>query len=314
MTETPANHPSTVIAVVPTFSPDADVLDRLRSLAEQVDAVIVVDDGSPERAYAVLDLIEKAGFELIRSASNAGIAAALNAGTRLALARGAQFVLTVDQDTLLPAGYVDDCLHAFSLARPETKVGVVCSDRINGQPSIPGSYTPEGLGVVREAIQSGFLIRRECLEQCGLFDARLFIDDVDTEFCLRIARYGWLTVVGPGTDITHSLGEQAPTRIFGFQRYKDGEPATYQYHRPFRRYFIIRNNIDLYFRYVRSAPRWVASSIQRELTPTVKTIVSGPYRARHLLAAVAGLVHGVARRRGPLSPGLAKALTPPPKG
>lgn len=310
MTETHANQPSTVIAVVPTFAPDVDVLDRLRSLSDQVDSVIVVDDGSPERASVVLDLIEQSGFELIRSTTNAGIAAALNTGTRLALARGAEFVLTVDQDSLLPAGYVDDCLHAFSLARPETKVGVVCSDRINGQPSIPGSYTAEGLGVVREAIQSGFLIRRACLEQCGLFDARLFIDDVDTEFCLRIARYGWLTVVGPGTDITHSLGEQALTRPFGIQRYKDGEPATYQYHRPFRRYFILRNNMDLYLRYLRTSPRWVASSMRRELTPTVKTIVSGPHRARHLLAAVTGLAHGLARRRGPLSPGLARALTP----
>jgi len=309
-----ADQPTTVIAVVPTFAPDVDVIDRLRSLSEQVDSVIVVDDGSPKRASVVLDLIEQSGFELIRSTTNAGIAAALNAGTRLALERGADFVLTVDQDSLLPAGYVGDCLHAFSLARPETKVGVVCSDRINGQPSIPGSYTVEGLGVVREAIQSGFLIRRECLEQCGLFDARLFIDDVDTEFCLRIARYGWLTVVGPGTDISHSLGEQALLRPFGFQRYEGDTPARYQYHRPFRRYFITRNNIDLYLRYLRSSPRWVLSSVRREVNPTFTTIASGPYRARHLLAAVAGLVHGLARRRGPLSPGLARALTPPSKG
>ncbi|MBK4346420.1 glycosyltransferase [Lacisediminihabitans changchengi] len=310
MTESPMDRPSTVIAVVPTFVPDVGVLERLRSLAQQVDSIIVVDDGSPERASVVLDSIDAAGFELIRTGRNSGIASALNTGTRLALERGAHFVLTLDQDSLLPPDYVADCLHAFSLAAPETKVGVVCADRINGAPSIPGSYTPEGLGVVREAIQSGFVIRREVLEQCGLFDARLFIDDVDTEFCLRIARHGWLTVVGPGTDITHSLGEQALLRPFGLQRYINGEPARYQYHRPFRRYYITRNNIDLYLRYLRSSPRWVLSSVRRELSPTFTTIVSGPHRLRHLLAASVGLVHGLARHRGPLSPALAKVLTP----
>jgi len=299
-----------VIAVVPTFAPDSGVVERLQALREQVDAVIVVDDGSPVRASAVLDSIDAAGFSLIRTGVNAGIASALNTGTRLALERGAAFVLTLDQDTLLPVGYVGACLHAFSIAKPETKVGVVCADRINGEPSIPGAYTPEGLGIVREAIQSGFLIRRECLEQCGLFDARLFIDDVDTEFCLRIARYGWVTVVGPGTDISHSLGEQALLRPFGRQQYVDGEPARYQYHKPFRRYFITRNNIDLYLRYLRSSPRWVLSSVRRELSPTFTTIVSGPDRARHLLAATVGLIHGLARVRGPLSPALARVLTP----
>jgi len=35
-----------IIAVVPTFHPDDGVLGRLRTLAEQVHGVIVVDDGS----------------------------------------------------------------------------------------------------------------------------------------------------------------------------------------------------------------------------------------------------------------------------
>jgi rhamnosyltransferase len=295
---------------VPTYRPDDAILAGVRSLTPQVDSVIIVDDGSPEGQAGVLaSLQDDTGVEVVRRPRNEGIAAALNAGIRLALERGADFVLTVDQDTELPGHYVSDCVTAFRIADPATRLGVVCTDRVNGQPSIPEHYTPEGLGLVREAIQSGFLISAECLAECGLFDERLFIDCVDTEYCLRIARHGFRIAVGPGTDITHSLGEQAPLRPFGIaRRGADGRPLTYEYHGPMRRYFITRNNVDLYLRYARIRPRWVLSAIKRELSPALTTIVSGPQRGRQLLATMVGAAHGLVRRRGPLSPRLRAIL------
>jgi rhamnosyltransferase len=301
-----------VIAVVPTFRPDPSLVERLARIAAQVDSVIVVDDHSDERSGAVLDGLIAAGFEVQRSERNGGIASALNVGTRMALARGADFVLTVDQDTDLADDYVKACLAVFESDDSDPTVGVVCADVINSSPSLPEAYTASGYGIVREAIQSGFLISRACFEECGLFDERLFIDNVDTEFCLRIALHGFVTVVGPGTHIDHALGELVPYRPWGRAVVRDGRPAMYQYHRPFRRYFIARNNIDLYFRFLRSRPRWVASSLRRELVPTVKHVLSGPYRSRQLLALIVGTVHGVVRKRGPLSTGLQRLLTPSP--
>jgi len=299
-----------VIAVVSTFRPNADLVDRLRLLARQVHSVIVIDDGSGETSTDILDRCASAGFEVQRNRHNSGIASALNDGTRLALNRGADFVLTVDQDSTLGLGYVSSCLSAFANPGADARLGVVCADLINDSPSLPEAFTTSGLGIVREAIQSGFLISRGCLEECGLFDERLFIDDVDTEFCLRIARRGFVTVVGPNTRIEHALGEQVVFRPFGRPVLRRGVPATYQYHQPFRRYFITRNNIDLYFRYALTKPRWVASSVRHEFVLSVATIVAGPHRARHLLAAAAGFLHGLLRRRGPLSPRLQRLLTP----
>lgn len=309
MTENERTRQTGVIAVIPTFRPDEGLLERLRPLVAQVDAVIVVDDGGPAGSGDILDRVEKSGIEVVRRPRNEGIAAALNFGIRIALERGAEFVLTLDQDTVLPHHYVSDCLTAFRIASPATNLGIVCTDRVNGQPSIPEHYTAEGLGLVREAIQSGFLISATVLAECGLFDERLFIDCVDTEYCLRIAQHGYRIAVGPGTDITHSLGEQAPLRPFGIARRRDGEIATYEYHGPTRRYFITRNNVDLFLRYLRVRPRWVISAIRRELGPTTTTIVSGPRRAKQLLATLIGATHGLVRRRGPLTPGLRRILS-----
>ena len=298
-----------VVAVVPTFRPDEALLAGLQALGPQVSAIIVVDDGSPLDPTGILERAETLGCQIVRSPTNDGIAAALNTGIRLALADAADYVLTLDQDTVLPAHYVSDCTTAFRIAAPETRLGIVCTDRVNGQPSIPEHYTAEGLGLVREAIQSGFLISAECLAECGLFDERLFIDCVDTEYCLRIAQHGYRIAVGPGTDISHSLGEQVALRPFGIARFdENGRLRTYEYHGPTRRYFITRNNVDLFLRYARIRPRWVISAIKRELTPTWTTIVSGPLRRRQLAATLIGAVHGLARKRGPLSPRLRRIL------
>ena len=82
-----------MIAVIPAFRPDDGLLRGVRSLSPQVEAVIIVDDGSPAGSADLLDSAVATGVEVIRSTSNLGIAAALNTGIRLALERGADFVL-----------------------------------------------------------------------------------------------------------------------------------------------------------------------------------------------------------------------------
>jgi rhamnosyltransferase len=302
----------TVFAVVSTFRPDPDVVGRLSVLAEQVDHVLVVDDGSPASAAPILASIEDAGHELVRNPTNRGIAVALNTGIRIALERGAEYVLTMDQDSTLDDGYVAACVAAFAMTVPATRLGIVLSDRVNGQPAIPARRSPEGLGLVDEGIQSGALISAECLRVAGLMDEALVIDCVDTEYCLRAADAGFKLAVAPGTDMQHTLGHRAPLRPFGIQLRHGDRIARYQYHSPFRQYYIVRNNIDLILRNVRKRPRWVGAVVKREIGPRVTTVVSGPHRLRQCLAIIVGGVHGLLRRRGKIPTALARVLAIPP--
>jgi rhamnosyltransferase len=299
-----------VIAVVPTYRPNDDVIGRLTALRRQVDDVIVVDDGSGTSATDVLDALGRAGLEVIRLPRNGGIAGALNAGTRRALEHGAEFVLNVDQDTDLPDDYVSTALDVFTRASPVTRVGVVCVDAVNGAPSLPTWTSPEGFGLVPEAIQTGFVISRECLETAGLFDERLVIDCVDTEFCLRVRDHGFRIAVAKGTNIGHSIGRRAELRPFGVPlRHENGRIATYQYHSPFRRYYIARNNIDLMLRNLVRRPRWVATVLKREMGGMIISMVSGPQRLAQVLAITTGTLHGLVRRRGMIPDWLKRLVT-----
>jgi rhamnosyltransferase len=298
-----------IIAVVPTFHPDDGVLARLRALSEQVDGVIVVDDGSGAGAVGILEGAAEAGVVVRRLARNSGIAAALNDGVRAALADGADYVVNLDQDTDLPEDYVSIALGLFARGNPVTRLGIVCVDAVNGAPALPTWISPEGFGLVPEAIQTGFVISRECLETVGLFDERLVIDCVDTEYCLRVRDHGFRIAVARGTDIRHSIGRRAELRPFGvpLRHRRTGRIATYQYHSPFRRYYIARNNIDLILRNLTRRPRWVLAVLRREMGGMIVSMVSGPQRVAQVLAITTGTVHGLFRRRG-MIPGWLKAL------
>lgn len=303
-----------IIAVVPTYLPSTDVMANIARIRSQVDAVIVVDDGSPEPSGsdAVLAQIAHDGSELVRLTENRGIAHALNVGIRIALERGADFVLTVDQDTLLPHDYAARLLDTFALASSnaaplQTRIGVVASERVNDT-RLRIADTVDGVATVVEAIQSGSLVSAHCLRECGWFDERLVIDTVDTEFCLRISLHGFAVAIAPGSRIEHAIGTQSPVRVFGIPIRRRGQAVVYPHHSPYRRYFITRNNIDLWFRYARRRPAWTALSIRREVLTGVLTIVSGPDRPRQLLGALVGGWHGLIRRRGEMSPRLRRRL------
>ena len=300
-----------VIAVVPVYRPDRTVVHRLGALRSQVSAVIAVDDGSGHHFDAIFGQLAAGGIRVLRLDANSGIAAALNVGVRHALADCADYVLNVDQDTDLPPDYVATVLDVFARANPVTRIGIVCVDAVNGAPSLPTWTSPEGFGLVPEAIQTGFVISRECLETAGLFEERLVIDTVDTEYCLRVRDHGFRIAVAKGTDIGHSIGRRAELRPFGVpvRHRESGRIATYQYHSPFRRYYIARNNIDLVLRNLARHPRWVLQVVKRETGVMIVSMVSGPQRFAQVLAITTGTIHGLIRRRGMIPNWLKRLVT-----
>lgn len=265
-----------VVAVVAVFRPDDGFAERLARTAEQVDAVVVVDDGSGAAPP------ESAGAEFISHGRNRGIAAALNTGIARARELDATHVLTLDQDTTLEDGYVATALGTLEAAR-ETRLGVAVADVINGTPSVPTWWSPEGIALAPEAIQSGMVVPLAVLDAVGGFDDDLFIDSVDREFCHRLRASGWAVAIARGAEIRHAIGERMPLRGGG----------EYEWHPPFRQYYMVRNGIVVARRFRRSDPEQSNLLLRSTWDESVKLIRNGPRRWKHALATGLGGVQGL---------------------
>jgi GT2 family glycosyltransferase len=232
----PAEHPDmsvpsrSPLCVIPTFlrtRNDLDVVTRaLVSLWGTTNApkVLVVDDGSPERQ--LVDLLEAAvgelGFEIVRKEENEGFSRTVNVGLRRALAEGRDAVLVNADIEFLEHGWLDRMLARTDVAgRPAAVVGARllfpdgCIQHAGvyfsmhhrswehrcafGPAELAEAMTPLRCPVTA-ALQ---LIRRDTLEQVGLYDEGFRMGCEDVDYCLRVFAAGLECIYEPAVCAMH---------------------------------------------------------------------------------------------------------------
>ncbi|KAA9152266.1 glycosyltransferase [Microbacterium lushaniae] len=270
-----------VVATIPVFRAPGDLPARVDALRQQVAAVVLVDDGSGSLPSPAFEL---PGVEQVALEENSGIAHALNVAVERARDLGATHVLTLDQDSTVPAGYVARMLAALR------------ARAASGRPvagAVPSSAG--GAAVLRDMddvpfdpIQSGQIIPVPVLDAVGPFAEELFIDAVDSDFWLRADALGYSFAVVDEAEIAHGLGELQPIRIFGRQLVLAGKPRHVLYHSPFRTYYMVRNSTVLNRRYAHHRPKWMRRRSRKMFEMVAGCIILAGDRRSQLRAVRAG--------------------------
>ena len=231
-----------IVAVVPTYRPDPDALAAV--LSSLPTPAILVDDGSPCTFDATLRDASHSVAAIRRHHTNGGIARSLNDGLAWAVATGATWLLTVDQDSVLPPGYLEGLLDQLSLAESvlgRGRVGAIGAGRVDdasGALGYPVSWRT-GMPTTHELIQTGTLWSVGALVAVRGFDETLGIDAVDAAACLRLREAGRAIVVAPGAAITHRVGDGQQVTVLGRSVLASG-------HSPARRTTMVRNRLRLF--------------------------------------------------------------------
>ena len=250
-----------LVSVVPTFRPSQNLLALVEQLRRH-GPVIVSDDSSPCTVDPLLrELTEWDAVSVIRHAQNAGIARGLNDGLISALDRNATWLLTVDQDTELPADYIPQFWAWLKDRQPlAPNVGVVGAAQVReGRGLIRYPLVGvEGLDTTPEVIQTGSLWKVQALQEIGGFDERFGIDGVDAAACVRLREAGYAVVVASGLSLRHSIGSTRTFRVLGRDIMVTG-------HLPDRRSTMLRNRLRLFPEEFRQSPRHAFRSLRRVL-------------------------------------------------
>ena len=287
-----------VAAVVTAFRPSPDLIGNVESLLLQVASVVVVDDGGGPGFDDIFAALADAGAAVVRLDPNAGIAAALNAGIARARETGTpEYILTVDQDSYLPAGYVQALRDAAAAARAAgVEPGLVSPARIHGNP-VMRAGTRNGIALGKEPIQSGLLVPVATLEVIGGFWEELFIDLVDTEYYFRALNAGLPTVLA-AAEFDHSLGTMVDAAVFGRPIPVGGMPLKVRIAATWRYYYIFRNRVLVSRRYAARNPAWVAAGIWTDLRHLMVVTLLAPGRPARLASALRGIADGFRGRSG----------------
>ncbi|WP_236557559.1 glycosyltransferase [Arthrobacter sp. 9AX] len=284
--------------MVTAFQPAPQLVENVRALLAQSPNVVVVDDGSGPGYSHILDQLTDAGADVERLPINSGIGAALNKGIeRARQSATVRYVLTVDQDSTLPPGYIQSLLAGEAAARARgLRTGLIGPARIRGNP-VMSAGRRNGILLGKEPIQSGLMITTDVLDAVGAFQEELFIDLVDTEFYLRAKTAGWATVLAEA-EFDHSLGTFVDARILGRGLRLPSGPLRVRTAATWRYYYIFRNRVLVSRQYARRHPLWVAAGYWADLRHLAVVTLLAPGRAARLAAAGAGLRDGLRGRTG----------------
>lgn len=118
---------------------------------------------------------------------NLGIAYALNRIMERAEQDGYKWLVTMDQDSILP----DDMVEAYREYINDSNVGIICPQVIDKRRAYMTVKTEPTVEFVEECITSGSCTSIEAWKKLGKFDEWLFVDLVDNEFCKRAIVSGY---------------------------------------------------------------------------------------------------------------------------
>lgn len=272
-----------IAASIVTYNPElARFSECLSAVADQVEHVFVVDNGSNEAGGVEALCREYDNAIFIPLGENKGIAAALNIGCAAADEKRCTAVLTLDQDSVCEDGLVEKL--AAHLAKD---VGIAAPWISYAGNEDYYDLPQDGSFEVKWTITSASLTSLEAWRKIGGFDEALFIDSVDRDFCIRLRSAGYRVVIDPVTSLSHELGDMRCIRILG-------KVIHVTNHSSFRKYYIARNKILL----AKKGEISCAECVREVSQEFFKALLLEDNKASKISRLMHGIVDGLQSRNG----------------
>lgn len=292
-----------VVVVVLNYNNFEDTERCITSLLETQYSnfsIIIIDnassDGSGKRLQERFSTIE-----CILSERNDGYAAGNNIGIKRAMSLGAEYILILNNDTIVQPQFLTEMLDSFSdydnvgivtckILYDRTKNIYVSAGRISKALCAIVPLTKKDIGRICEVSYiagCAMLVKREVFDVVGLLDESFFMYYEDVEFSLRVSKK-YKLIYTP----------------YGIIFHKSGGGDLWKNYTPFYFYYSSRNRIivfgekNLIVRLYAFFANFANAGIKILYLIYHCTIVYDPNIWKKVSALVVGMVDGLRNRRG----------------
>jgi len=215
-----------VLIIIPNWNGLSFLGDCLRSLKKityQNYKIVLVDNGSSDGSVEMVRAKFPEVVALVNK-ENLGFASACNLGMRYSFDRGADFVLLLNNDTVV----APDFLEKMVTAAESDKIGIVGAKiyyfdqpnriwfaggkfiwwRASGRHLLWGRIDTDKIKGIRPSdFITGcvMLIRKELVDDIGYFFEPYFLTVEDLDFCYLARKKGWLIRVALDAEVWHKV-------------------------------------------------------------------------------------------------------------
>ena len=231
-----------IAIVILNWNGAADTLECLRSVCGIEYSnfeILVVDNGSTDGSVEAIRQYNPS-IRIIETGGNLGYAAGNNVGIRVALKDGSDFVLLLNNDTIVDsalvkkfvvaagtipnAGILGAKIYFYSEKKKISYAGGKWKNIFSGCTHIGEGVLDDGQSFNRVdetdfVTGCALFIRREVIEAIGLLDERFFLTFEDTDWYYRARRRGYQCIFVPSSIVWHKVaasfaGENSPLRVY----------------------------------------------------------------------------------------------------
>lgn len=221
-----------IVIVLVLYKPNTKQLDNLKMLSSSADVIAVDNTPLPQN-----NTVEDIGLvEYVSIGKNVGIACAQNIGIDRAIQSGYNYILFLDQDSVVDKKFLRDIMleyqHIKSIDSRIAALGPRIVNIKDGKP-YKDSIGDKDFAIVDTIISSGTLVETKNLQRVGGMEEDLFIDVVDHEWCWRCKSNGYNVYMTRRVHMHHEVGNNT-VHFLGLQLLLSS---------PFRYYYKYRNSI-----------------------------------------------------------------------
>lgn len=218
-------------AAIVLYNPKEEYLDYLREYSKHFFNVYFIDNSIEDDSLIIDKLKVFSNNHIIKFNDNKGIAYALKCGVNKAIEDNADYVLTMDQDSIFPFEKLEIIKN---ILEKNTDYGIIGLNFNSNETDINIVEVPWWL-------TSGNFISLSWYKKLKQgFDERLFIDAVDQDICYSFKEINASVGYIKGISIKHEIGYPKTINLI----FKKIHSLNYN---PIRYYYIFRNNYYLYY-------------------------------------------------------------------
>ena len=267
-----------IAGVVIAYFPDIDKLKfNIGTYIHEIDRLYLVFNSPVSPDIIEIFDSERDKIHLIQNDGNIGVASALNLVAQKALNLGYEWLLTMDQDSC----FTNDLFFKAFYEQPgKGKKAIYCPNSDLTAVTQSGNYGETENRIV--TITSGNLLCLKIWESLGGFEEKLFIDEVDHDYCLKAVLNGYEIIRFKNIPLIHELGEKKEVNL-GFKK------MIIHIHTPVRYYYIFRNNFYIFNKYKNKFPEFIRSRKRILLNDFIKIVLFSSGKIQNFLFMIRGI-------------------------
>lgn len=214
-----------------------ECINSLQKVTYKNFKIVVIENGSQDDSYErLLELFPQ--NIIIKSNENLGFAGGNNIGIDYALKNDGEYILLLNNDTIVKSDFLENMLAGFNLC---SEVGIVGSKinyfnqpemisygggEINWKKFKTEFYRADQLDNIKEEIREitfisgcSMMINCEVIEKIGFLDDSYFMYYEDTDFCAKAMEFGYKLIYQPNAIVYHKVSKSSGGNLSPFVLY-----------------------------------------------------------------------------------------------